>query len=241
MRSPDGRSPREPPIPATRAGFGAWAVTFGVRFRRLNGAGNPDAPHTLGAGHARVGPEAGARDSARIAAYVLAESQSRTPMPHFGTKGSQVRILSPRPSKGRGFADERSAGPRPPLIRRLCGAGSALASGSSSTRVPTVNRANSLDWSATESATPWLKIHGVRGLSPPTTSAAYLGQGDGAAAQRAKWYRRRSAGVPGATASHEAADERENAGRRCTMTAWPSVPAARSAGPIDAAREMLTT
>lgn len=48
------------------------------------------APHTLCAGDARVRPETGVSDSAWMAAYALAEIQSRSPMPGFGTKGSQI-------------------------------------------------------------------------------------------------------------------------------------------------------
>jgi hypothetical protein len=47
-----------------------------MEVRRLNGAGKQETPHTLCAGHARAEPDAGASDSAWMAAHALAEIQS---------------------------------------------------------------------------------------------------------------------------------------------------------------------
>src|SRR6266542_7068503 len=67
--------------------------------RRLNGAGNHEPPHTPRARDAWEGLESGRSGYAWIAAHAPRGRRSPSPVPRFGTKGSQVRILSPRPSK----------------------------------------------------------------------------------------------------------------------------------------------
>jgi len=66
---------------------------------RLNGAGNREAPRTLGARHARGALYYDRCGYARVAVHAPHGRQSRSAMPPFGTKGSQVQILSPRHSK----------------------------------------------------------------------------------------------------------------------------------------------
>ncbi len=71
---------------------------------RLNGAGNREAPRTLGARHARDALYYDRSGYARVAVHAPHGRQSRSAMPPFGTKGSQVSNPVSPTIEGRDFA-----------------------------------------------------------------------------------------------------------------------------------------